>query len=177
MATLPYGIATKLIPIAGLLRSDLSKPLEFANAKAENCGIIYRRSSVVKLKANLPPPAEYSLLGRASAEDLGVYPNDARVKEFLEIRPDDASFLKFIFEFANTFTIRESSGITDGYARGWVRNYVVQIALIVRPGSDPCYRRYLEAAYTRRDRDSENPDPTAERRTCNRRDRPQRRGD
>ena len=41
-----------------------------------------------------------------------------RLTEFLESRPAAAAFLKFTFEFANTFTMRESSGIIDDYVRG-----------------------------------------------------------
>ena len=78
-------------------------------------GSIYRRSSVVKLKSKRPPTAEYALLRKATAEALGVYPNAESLKEFLEPRPADA-YLKFIFEFANSFTTPEPAGVIGDYA-------------------------------------------------------------
>ena len=104
MARLPCDIAPKLIPLVGLLRFELGNPLDFANAK-ENWGSIYRRSLAVKFKAKFYPPDEYSLLGQATAESIGVYPKGDSLKEFLETRPAAAAFLKFISEFANTFTM------------------------------------------------------------------------
>ena len=118
---------TKLIPLVGLLRSELNIPLDFANVKEGNRGSIYRRSLVVGLKAKFPPRAEYALLGEVTAEAIGVYPKGDSLKDFLESRPEAAAFLKFIFEFVNTFTMRGSSGIIDDYARGG-RNYVAHLA-------------------------------------------------
>ena len=70
------------------------------------------------LKAKVPPPVKYDLLGKATAENLGIYPKGGRFKEPLESRQESDAFLIFIFEFAASFTMRGSPGITDDYDRG-----------------------------------------------------------
>ena len=109
-ARLPYAIATKQVPLRGLLRFELNKPLTFAGISESNWDSIYRRSLVVELRGKFVPHSE--ICGKA-----GVFPKDDTLKEFVESKPAAAVFLHLLVQHMNKHTMYECIEKIDSYAR------------------------------------------------------------
>ena len=109
-ARLPYAIAAKQVPLCGLLRFELSRPLRFSGINESTWDSIYRRSPAITLRAKFAPESE--LCGKP-----GVFPKDDTLKEFLDSRPAAAVFLHLLIEHMNMYTVAESTEMIDSCAR------------------------------------------------------------
>ena len=79
---LPYAKTSKMVSLRGMLRFELNQPLAFNNVREEQWGSIYRRSLVVKMKGEFPPPSEYAALDIDNKEHMGIFVKDDTLKSF-----------------------------------------------------------------------------------------------